>query len=326
MTVKQNEEEKMITLYLKSYNKVVKNADTKLFEELGYDDILWIDLFEPTPKERRAVEEFMEITLQSQQQREEIESSSRYSETERIVYCNTNFLVQNDDMFTTIPIALVINEGVLISERSAEFKTFAEVAKRIQVSHRLYPTGYHVLVSLLEVRIDMDADMIESISKKVGQLSRHITLDGKVDSNIIRRITTLQDNNMVLRENIFDRQRTISSILRSDIFPNDTYPRLTIMVKDIASLLSHADFSLNRLDYIQDTSMGLINIEQNNIIKIFTVVSVFFMPPTLIASIYGMNFDIMPELSMSYGYPMAIGMMVATSVITYYIFKKKNWL
>lgn len=316
----------MITLYLKSYNKVVKNADPKLFEELGYDDILWIDLFEPTPKERRAIEAFMEITLQSQQQREEIESSSRYFETERIVYCNTNFLVQNDDMFTIVPVAFAINEGVLISERTAEFKTFAEVAKRIQVSHRLYPTGYHVLVSLLEVRIDMDADMIESISKKVGQLSRHITLDGKVDSNIIRRITTLQDNNMVLRENIFDRQRTISSILRSDIFPNDTYPRLTIMVKDIASLLSHADFSLNRLDYIQDTSMGLINIEQNNIIKIFTVVSVFFMPPTLIASIYGMNFNIMPELTMSYGYPMAIGMMVATSVITYYIFKKKNWL
>ena len=144
----------MITLYLKSYNKVIKNAEPKVFEELGYDDILWIDLFEPTFKERRCVEEFMEIKFQSEQKVEEIESSSRYSETEYTVYCNNNFLVMNEDTFNIAPISFVLHEGILISERKYAFKTFNEVEKRIQSGHRNYPTGYHVLISLMEARID----------------------------------------------------------------------------------------------------------------------------------------------------------------------------
>lgn len=316
----------MITLYLKSYNKVIKDADVKLLDDLGYDDLLWIDMISPTVKERRAIEEYMELNLQTRQQMEEIESSSRYSETERVVFCNTNFLTANDRAFEIAPVSFALSEGVLVSERNFESKTFAETAKKIQINYKLYPTGSHILISLLEVRIDLDADMVEMISRQVAQLSKHITLEGNVDKDMLRRLTIMQDNSMVLRENIFDRQRVLSSIMRSDRFPNDTYPRLTMMLKDVGSLLSHADFSLDRLDYLQDTAIGLINIEQNNITKLFTVASVFFMPPTLIASIYGMNFTFMPELQMKYGYPMSIGLMILTSSITYWIFKKKKWL
>ena len=315
-----------MTIYLKSYNKIIRNADTKLLDDLGYDDILWLDMQNPTLKEKRAVEEFMEISLQTQQQIEEIESSSRYSETERAVFCNTNFLVSSDNGFVIEPVSFVVCEGILISERNIELKTFAEAAKKLQINYRSYPTGFHILVSLLEVRIDLDADMVESISRHVAQLSRHISLEGTIDKEILKRITLLQDNSMVLRENIFDRQRVLSGVMRSDRFPNDIYPRLTMMIKDVGSLLSHADFSLDRLDYLQDTAMGLINIEQNNITKLFTVVSVFFMPPTLIASIYGMNFKYMPELSSKFGYPISLGLMILTSTITFFIFKKKKWL
>ncbi|MEG1649745.1 MAG: CorA family divalent cation transporter, partial [Rikenellaceae bacterium] len=253
----------MITLYLKSYNKVIKDADVKLLDDLGYDDLLWIDMLSPTVKERRAIEEYMELSLQTRQQMEEIESSSRYSETERVVFCNTNFLTANDRTFEIAPVSFAISEGVLVSERNFDSKTFAETAKKIQINYKLYPTGLHILVSLLEVRIDLDADMVEMISRQVAQLSKHITLEGSVDKDMLRRLTILQDNSMVLRENIFDRQRVLSSIMRSDRFPNDTYPRLTMMLKDVGSLLSHADFSLDRLDYLQDTAIGLINIEQN---------------------------------------------------------------
>lgn len=316
----------MLTIYLKSYNKVVRNADVKLFEDLGYDDILWIDMLNPSVKEKRAVEEFMELSFQTQQQIEEIESSSRYSETEKAVYCNTNFLVSTDMGFVIEPVSFVVCDGVLISERAIELKTLTEAVKKLQISYKQFPTGFHILVSILEVRIDLDADMVESISRQVAQLSKHISLDGTIDKEILKRITSLQDSNMVLRENIFDRQRVVSGVMRSDRFPNDIYPRLTMMLKDVASLLSHADFSLDRLDYLQDTAIGLINIEQNNITKLFTVVSVFFLPPTLIASVYGMNFQVMPELAFKYGYPMSIGLMVLTSSITYYIFKRKKWL
>ncbi len=316
----------MITIYLKSYNKIVRDADLKLFDELGYDDILWIDMINPSLKERKSVEEFMELSLQTQQQIEEIESSSRYSETEKAVFCNTNFLLADNNAYDIEAVSFVISDGVLISERGCELRTFNEAAKRLQVNFASYPTGAHILMSILEARIDMDADMVEATSRKVSQMSKHLSVDTSVDADTLRTINTLQDSCMILRENIFDRQRVVSSILRSDRFPNDIYPRLTIMVKDIGSLLSHADFNLNRLDYLQDTTMGLINIEQNNITKIFTIVSVFFMPPTLIASIYGMNFANMPGLRSPYGYSITILLMILTATLTYVYLKRKRWL
>lgn len=316
----------MLTIYLKSYNQIVRDADLKMFDDLGYDDILWIDMLNPSLKERKAVEEFMELNLQTQQQIEEIESSSRYSETEKAVYCNTNFLIASETGYNVEAVSFVVSDGVLVSERTSDFRTFTEATKRLQVNFKSFPTGAHILMSILEVRIDMDADMVESVSKNVSHMSKQLSVDSQVNADTLRTINTLQDSCMVLRENIFDRQRVVSSILRSDRFPNDIYPRLTIMVKDIDSLLSHADFNLNRLDYLQDTTMGLINIEQNNITKIFTIVSVFFMPPTLIASIYGMNFISMPGLKSDYGYTITIVIMVLTALITYLYLKRKKWL
>jgi magnesium transporter len=108
--------------------------------------------------------------------------------------------------------------------------------------------------------------------------------------------------------------------------PADLQPKLTIIIKDITSLIEHVKFSFDRLDYLQDTFLGYVNIEQNKIIKIFTIVSVIFMPPTLIASIYGMNFALMPELSTKYGYPISIGLMILSSLIILFFFKKKKWL
>ncbi len=131
---------------------------------------------------------------------------------------------------------------------------------------------------------------------------------------------------MLVRETIFDRQRVLSGILRSERFPNDIYPRLQLMIKDVNSLINHADFSFERLDYLQDTALGLINIEQNNITKIFTIAAVFFMPATLVASIYGMNFHHMPELEWRYGYLFAIGLIILVSCLTIAYFKHKKWL
>ena len=141
---------------------------------------------------------------------------------------------------------------------------------------------------------------------------------------------------MLLRENIFDRQRVLSGILRSERFPNDIYPRLQLMIKDVNSLINHADFSFQRLDYIQDTALGLINIEQNEIVKIFSVAAVIFLPATLIASMYGMNFKVMPELdwavtlangwTIPLGYIFAICLMVLCSGLTMWYFRYKKWL
>lgn len=327
----------MITIYLKQYNKIIRNADPKLFDELGYDDILWIDLLNPTIKEQKAVEGFMEISLQTKQQVEEIESTSKYSETENAIISNSNFFVPTGDSFVVQPVSFIIsNEGVLVSVRTAEFRTFREAGKRLQMSYRSFSTGYHLFISLLEVRIDYDADLVEMIAKQVAALSKDINSEDSIDKKVIHRINALLESTMLLRENIFDRQRVLSGILRSERFPNDIYPRLQLMIKDVNSLINHADFSFQRLDYIQDAALGLINIEQNEIVKIFSVAAVIFMPATLVASIYGMNFHAMPELDWVYtfpdgttvplGYLFAIGLMILFSAGTIWFFRYKKWL
>ena len=327
----------MITIYLKQYNKIIRNADPKLFDELGYDDILWIDLLNPTIKEQKAVEGFMEISLQTKQQVEEIESTSKYSETENAIISNSNFFVPTGDSFVVQPVSFIIsNEGVLVSVLTAEFRTFREAEKRLQMSYRSFSTGYHLFISLLEVRIDYDADLVEMIAKQVAALSKDINSEDSIDKKVIHRINALLESTMLLRENIFDRQRVLSGILRSERFPNDIYPRLQLMIKDVNSLINHADFSFQRLDYIQDAALGLINIEQNEIVKIFSVAAVIFMPATLVASIYGMNFHAMPELDWVYtfpdgttvplGYLFAIGLMILFSAGTIWFFRYKKWL
>ena len=327
----------MITIYLKQYNKIIRNADTALFDELGYDDILWIDMLLPSIKEQKAVENFMEISLQTRQQVEEIESTSKYSETENAIISNSNFFVPTGDSFVVQPVSFIIsNEGVLVSVRTAEFRTFREAEKRLQMSYRSFSTGYHLFISLLEVRIDYDADLVEMIAKQVAALSKDINSEDSIDKKVIHRINALLESTMLLRENIFDRQRVLSGILRSERFPNDIYPRLQLMIKDVNSLINHADFSFQRLDYIQDAALGLINIEQNEIVKIFSVAAVIFMPATLVASIYGMNFHAMPELDWVYtfpdgttvplGYLFAIGLMILFSAGTIWFFRYKKWL
>ena len=298
---------------------------------------LWIDLLNPTIKEQKAVEGFMEISLQTKQQVEEIESTSKYSETENAIISNSNFFVPTGDSFVVQPVSFIIsNEGVLVSVRTAEFRTFREAEKRLQMSYRSFSTGYHLFISLLEVRIDYDADLVEMIAKQVAALSKDINSEDSIDKKVIHRINALLESTMLLRENIFDRQRVLSGILRSERFPNDIYPRLQLMIKDVNSLINHADFSFQRLDYIQDAALGLINIEQNEIVKIFSVAAVIFMPATLVASIYGMNFHAMPELDWVYtfpdgttvplGYLFAIGLMILFSAGTIWFFRYKKWL
>ena len=327
----------MITIYLKQYNKIIRNADTDLFDDLGFDDILWIDMVQPTIKEQKAVENFMEISLQTKQQVEEIESTSKYSEHENAIISNSNFFVPTGDSFEVEPVSFILsNEGVLVSVRQADMRTFREAEKRLQMNYRSFSTGYHILISLLEVRIDFDADLVEMVGRQVSALSKGINKEDSIDKAVIHRINTLQERTMILRENIFDRQRILSGILRSERFPNDIYPRLQLMIKDVNSLISHTDFSFQRLDYIQDSALGLINIEQNEVVKIFSVAAVVFMPATLVASVYGMNFRVMPELEWVYtlpngfdlplGYIFAIGLMILASGLTMGYFRYKKWL
>ncbi len=284
------------------------------------NQFLWIDLNDADEEIEAQLEDYLKIYIQEEEEMIEIETSSRYIETGDTLVVNANFLLTNYDKN---PVSFIIKNDILISVRSEELSSFNETVKKIFANPKNYPTGYHVFLALLETRIEFDADMIENITQEITNLSNGIQ---EVDEDALLQIKNLQEKTMMLRENIIDKYRAVSNMLKSTLIPKDLRPKLTILIKDINSLMEHIRFSFDRLDYLQDTFLGLVNIEQNKIIKIFTIISVIFMPPTLIASIHGMNFEFMPEMKWKFGYPMSILMMIFSSLLILYFFKRKKYL
>ncbi|MFA5326047.1 MAG: CorA family divalent cation transporter, partial [Bacteroidales bacterium] len=182
-----------------------------------------------------------------------------------------------------------------------------------------------ILIGILENRIDLDADMIELMSKEIEQYSKRVSLGENVGEEFLLDINQLQENTMLVRENIVDKQRMISSVLKSDKSPEGIISKLNILLKDISSLINHTNFSFERLEYLQNTVLGLINLEQNKIMKIFTFVSLLLMPPTLIASIYGMNIKL-PMVGDFWDFVIVGGVMLLSVIFALIIFKKRRML
>jgi len=289
---------------------------------------VWIDLQNPTIEEIKQVEEFYKITFPTRQQQEEIETSSRYLENSGIIKINSTFinLIPQTSKLEESEISFIVTEKVLFSLRYFESKVISETIKKIKQFPAIFSNPSKILIALMEARVDFDADLIESVSRYTAEISRKINYNQNLDEKMILRINECQELTMSLREALFDKQRVISSLHRNEDLMVENYNRLRIIVKDINSLIEHANFNFTRLEYLQNSFIGLINIEQNKVIKIFTVASLIFMPPTLIASIYGMNFKIMPELDWMLGYPFALTLMAVASIATIWVFKRNKWL
>ncbi|HNY24433.1 MAG: CorA family divalent cation transporter [Bacteroidales bacterium] len=317
----------MIEIFYKSKGHILSEVNLQVLENLGLDDVLWIDLNNPTGEEKHAAEDFLNTTLQSRAQAEEIESSSRYSETETTIFANTNFLIPGPEEYSSEPVSFILSEGILVTLRHAPLRTLSEVQRRLLNNYRIYPTGYHIMVSILENRIDVDADLVEILAKEITQLSRRIDLGESMGEDFLLDVNQLQENTMVIRENGVDKQRVISSILKSDKFPRDVYSKLEVLNKDVDSLINHANFSFERLEYLQNTVLGLINLEQNKLMRIFTFVSLLLMPPTLIASIYGMNIKL-PVIGGEkiWDFVLLIGMMLFSVLMALFLFRKRKMI
>ncbi|MCK9627354.1 MAG: magnesium and cobalt transport protein CorA [Bacteroidales bacterium] len=312
----------MLEIFYKNKGQVITTDEISALDNLGYDDVLWIDLFSPTGEEKRTIEEFLNTNLQSRAQAEEIESSSRYSETENTIFANTNFLIPGPESYSMEAVSFILCEGIIVTIRHVPLRSFTDIQRRIMANYRILPTGYHILVGILENRIDLDADMIELMSKEIAQYSKKVSLGGTMGEDLLLDITQLQENTMLVRENIVDKQRMISGILKSDKFPRDLFAKLDVLIKDVNSLINHTNFSFERLEYLQNTVLGLINLEQNRIMKIFTFVSLLFLPPTLIASVFGMNVKLPGFGNMDFLFIMLI-MVVAVLIVTFIFFRKK---
>ena len=302
-------------------NRVVKMASG---DSSAGPNIFWIDLINATDEEKHQVERDFRVELFTEQESEEIESSSKYVETEDEIGINLNFLVQEKGVFCNEPVSFIIKDKILITQRSQEFRSFSETYRKMRA---LKPVdGDDVFLTILETRIDYDADLIESITDKITAISKQLVGDKDPNRELLLKITALQESTITIRENIVEKQRILSSMLKSKLFPKEDYENMRIMIKDVGSLLDHTSFNFERLEFLQNTFLGLVDMEQNRVIKIFTVVTVIFMPPTLIASLYGMNFKFMPELDKIWGYPFAVLLMILSSAVTLLFFRRKKWL
>lgn len=296
----------------------------KAGSDFSEDQILWIDLIKSTYEEKKQVEETFKVELFTAQEREEIESSSKYSESESEIGINLNFLLPENGNYINEPVSFILKDKFMITQRNHDFKSFSDTYKKLR---SVKPeNGIDIFLTILEIRIDFDADLIESITDKITDISKGLVKDNDLERELLLKITSFQESTIAIRENIVEKQRILSAILKSKFFPKNEYEALRVMIKDVGSLLDHTSFNFERLEFLQNTFLGLVDMEQNRIIKIFTVVTVVFMPPTLIASMYGMNFHFMPELDEIWGYPFAILLMISSSVFTLLFFKRKKWL
>ncbi|GAB3992476.1 magnesium/cobalt transporter CorA [Spirosoma daeguense] len=316
----------MIRIFQEDEAAVRKIRDIDSFSDT--ERTLWVDLQNASPSEIKSVEEKFDVDFLSQQEQLEIESSSRYIEEDDYLIANSNFLIPDSEhRYITVPVSFILKDETLFTYRNADLKSFADTVKRIKSRRALFSDGAQILISIFESRIDYDADLIEMVSSEIQAINRMLDLDANLDREMLLNINDYQELTMSIRENVVDKQRVISAMIRSDGWFNELeQQRLRTLIKDINSLIDHTNFIFERLEFLQNTYLGLIDLEQNRIVKIFTVVSIILLPPTLIASIYGMNFEAMPELHWKYGYLMALGMMVLSVMGTLWYFRRKKWL
>lgn len=327
----------MIKAYQIINHNLVEMPKDKLATDLSH--VVWVDLYYPTKDEEDLLEKLMNINIPTREEMHEIELSSRLYQRNHTLYSTINIVTKSD---TTQPeshsVTFVLHDRCLITVRYIEELSYENLQKTGKLDSTYLNKGNHLLSIFLDNITEQLADILENISHNMEATSHEIfkysykaTGTSKtMPPNFKHIITQVGSNEDLLskaRESLFTLTRMLGFILQSSYYhePEDK-KQLTLVMRDVSFLLEHATFVSHKLTFLLDATLGMINIEQSAIIKIVSVAAVFFLPPTLVASLYGMNFHHMPELDWSYGYPFAILIMVLSGVLPYKIFKYKGWL
>lgn len=289
--------------------------------------LIWVDMLSPSMAEVAELDKKLGLDLPSRQETEEIEFSARYWEDEYGITINTYFLVKHGITARNESVSFTLKDNFVVTIRFIDLPVFGDFTRKLLLNPSHYTDGARVMGGILEMRIEDDADILEAVSREIAGIAARLNPGNFDDTKqFLSVIADFEATNITIRENLTDKQRVLSSLLKSGKIPGALKSDFSIMIKDVNSLITTANFNFERLDYLQNLFLNFLSIEQNKVIKIFTVMSVIFLPPTLIASIYGMNFRHMPELQQTLGYPLALCMIIISAVLPLYIFKRKGWL
>lgn len=323
----------MISIYTRAEGVV--SASSLIEDGVLPADTVWIDLYAPTAEEERGVERALEVEMPTHEEMREIEVSSRLYQEGAAIYMTATILAKSDTPQPEATVVTFILVGeVLVTLRYAEPAPFRTFTSRCQRQQFLRSSGEAVLMGLLDAVIDRIADLLERIGFDIDAMSSQVfepSGNGSSGSDfkaLLRRIGRNGDLASKCRESLVSISRMLTFITSLADLParKDIDARIGTLSHDVQSLSDHSAFLSNKVNFLLDATLGMLNIEQTNIIKIFSVAATVFLPPTLIASIYGMNFQHMPELDWPWGYPIALLLMVASAIAPYFYFKHKHWL
>ena len=307
-------------------------------EELSQFQPIWVDLESPTVDEKRWVTQYYGLSIPEDAMDEDIEESARfYEEDNGELHIRSDFLIDDHDHPRSVRVAFILNltnpdlrsKGVLFSIHDEDVPVFRLLRLRARRAPGLIEDAREVLLKLFDADAEYSADTLEGIYDDLEKVSTQVLSGDVTDARageVLGAIARQEDLNGRIRRNVMDTRRAVSFMMRSKMLNAEQFEEARQILRDIESLDSHTAFLFDKINFLMDATVGFININQNKIIKIFSVASVALLPPTLIASIYGMNFKYMPELDWAMGYPYALGNMLASALGPMWYFRKRGWL
>ncbi|MFO1270870.1 MAG: magnesium/cobalt transporter CorA [Rubrivivax sp.] len=317
-------------------------ASGRLFQEeiesseaLTHVSPVWVDLEAPTAEEKSWIEQRFGLSIPADIVDDDLEESARfYEEDNGELHIRSDFLIDGDTGEGARParnvrVAFILFRNVLFSVHAEDLPVFRLLRLRARRIPALIEDAKDVLLKLFDADAEYSADVLEGVYDKLEQVSATVIkpdLDDRAAGEALGAIAREEDLNGRIRRNVMDTRRALSFMMRSRMLNAEQFEEARQILRDIDSLDSHTAFLFDKINFLMDATVGFININQNKIIKIFSVASVALLPPTLIASIYGMNFKAIPELEWTWGYPFALGLMVASVAAPFIYFRRKGWL
>ena len=307
-------------------------------EELTRFQPIWVDLENPTVEEKRWIKQHYGLSIPEDAMDEDIEESARfYEEDNGDLHIRGDFLIDDNEQPRSVRVAFILNltnsdlksKGVLFSIHDEDVPVFRLLRMRARRAPGLIEDAKEVLLALFDGDAEYSADTLENIYDELEKVSKQVLAGDVTDTRageVLGAIARQEDLNGRIRRNVMDTRRAVSFMMRSKMLNSNQFEEARQILRDIESLDSHTAFLFDKINFLMDATVGFININQNKIIKIFSVASVALLPPTLIASVYGMNFQHMPELAKEWGYPYALLLMLASALGPMWYFRKRGWL
>lgn len=290
---------------------------------------VWIDLLAPNKAQRILIGQHYGLELPDPADLTDLEASARFYVEQNEIHIHSDFLLDREGKSRSVPVAFVLRGDILFSVRSEELPVFRLQRLRARTQPGFVTDSKDMLLDLYGAEAEYSADALENIYFELETVSKKVLSQNVSDEDaeqILADIAEEEDLNGRIRRNMLDTQRAVSFLIRRKLLSPTQLEDAQQILRDIESLNSHTAFLFDKINFLMDATVGFININQNKVIKIFSVASVAMLPPTLIASIYGMNFASMPELQWIWGYPLALFLMAISILLPYLFFKRKGWL